>query len=121
MIINYDKTRILPNFVKILCHSHDAWIVGSGAAYLLDVKIDVPADWDVIVPFSQWNNLAFSIPPNSRTNSNGGVEINTTDGYEIDFWPGELGWYFGQLQKFPAYAVHLKTHTFCHIERGYHK
>jgi len=77
----------LPKIVIALTHNHDAWIVGSAA----DPDNKTPRDYDVQVPFSEWGKAAHLIPAHSRVNTFGGWKC-TSEGVEIDVWPGELGW-----------------------------
>lgn len=74
----------LPDIVSKLCYGHDAWIVG-GAVYQ-----DDPKDWDVVVPYSEWNEAAMLIPPNATANSFGGFEFKM-NGILFDVWPDEIG------------------------------
>ena len=76
-------SRDLPELVAKLCYSCDGFIVGGGAVQ------DDPRDYDVVIPFSEWNNAAMLIPETARPNSFGGWECKS-EGYQVDVWPAEL-------------------------------
>lgn len=82
-MLNYNKIAKLPALVRSFCFSNEAWIVGSAALYLLDLKDDHPRDFDLLIPFYQWGVACRSIPENSPTNSHGGVKL-ISDGCAID-------------------------------------
>lgn len=64
---------------------YDAWIVGSAA----DPSVAKPHDYDVIVSWSQWAQVATLIPLSARPNSFGGW-VCMEDEIRIDVWPGDL-------------------------------
>lgn len=64
----------------------DAWIVGSGAKPIPDV----PRDWDVAVPFFEWNRAAAMIPADAKPNSFGGWKFEE-GGCVVDVWPDDIG------------------------------
>jgi len=109
--ISYRRMADLPTLIRALCYAHDAWVVGSGAAYLLNLKNDAPRDWDILVPFWTWGIACKLIPQGSVTNSHGGIKL-ISDGIEVDVWAGDVGWFLGQVPKLPAYAVHPRTMRF---------
>jgi len=80
-------TTPYPKLVAALTHMHDAWVVGSAA----DPGNESIRDWDILVPFSKWNEAAQLIPSDAKLNTFGGWKIKLLDGTEIDVWPGELG------------------------------
>lgn len=77
----------LPKLVLALTHAHDAWIVGSGA----DPNNTEPRDYDVIVPYSEWQKACMLIPMDAKPNHFGGWKC-ISEGKEIDVWCGDLGW-----------------------------
>lgn len=94
-----------PKLVAALTYMHDAWVVGSAA----DPGNTVPRDWDIIVPFSQWNSACQLIPSDAKVNTFGGWKVKAAEGVEIDVWPGELG---SLMQNAKAkYAWHVRTDT----------
>jgi hypothetical protein len=74
-----------PKLVCALCYGHDAWVVGGAA------RDNDPRDWDILVPFSQWQSAAFLIPSDAKPNSFGGFKCSTPEGVEVDVWPGDIG------------------------------
>lgn len=61
------------------------WIVGSAA----DPFNHKPRDWDLMVPFHRWNEVAPMIPKDAIPNTFGGWKF-TVDDVEIDIWPEDL-------------------------------
>lgn len=122
MKINYARVAALPLPVRAFCYSNDGWVVGSGAAYLLDLKEDLPRDWDVLVPLSEWPRACKSIPAGSETNSHGGVKV-VIEEYPprliMDVWGDDLARFLVQIpaSMLPAYAVHPRTMTFLQVEQ----
>jgi len=100
-----------PKLVAALSHMHDAWVVGSAA----DPNNKVPRDWDVMVPFSQWNAAAQLIPSDASVNTFGGWKVKTANGDEIDVWPGELGTLMQNARA--KYAWHIRTNTRLLVQR----
>lgn len=76
-----------PKLVLALTYSHDAWVVGSGA----DPDHENPRDWDIIVPYSEWQKACSLIPMDAVPNHFGGWKC-ISEGVEVDVWPGDLGW-----------------------------
>lgn len=115
-ILDYNKVAGLPALIRSFCFSHEAWIVGSAANWLLGLRFDEPRDYDLLIPFYQWGSACRSIPEGSPTNSHGGVKISS-DGIALDVWCGDIGWFLGQVPSVPAYAVNPKTMTFLKAAR----
>lgn len=111
MPLNYNKVAALPSLIRGFCHSHDGWIVGSGALYLLDLKSEFPRDWDVLIPLWTWGIACKTIPEGTPTNSHGGIKIKEGE-LSVDVWAGDIGWFLAQVPSHPAYAVHPKSLTF---------
>ena len=91
-----------PKLVLALTHCHDAWIVGSGA----DPNNKEPRDYDILVPYSQWQKASSLIPMDAKVNTFGGFKC-ISDGIEIDVWAGDIGW----LMQRPGctYVLHLAS------------
>lgn len=87
--LTYETKYALPRIAIKLCHLHEAWVVGSAA----DPSKDPAAcrDVDVIVPFSHWPAAALLIPADAKPTMFGGWKF-TSDGREVDVWPGDLAW-----------------------------
>jgi hypothetical protein len=111
LALNYHKIAALPTIVRSFCYSHDAWIVGSGAEYLLDIKELAPRDWDLLIPFWCWGTACKTVPAGTPTNSHGGIKL-TENGLSIDLWAGDIGWFLSQVPTYPAYATYPKSPTF---------
>jgi len=75
--------RKLPKLVNKFCYGHNAWIVGGAAIE------DNPKDYDVAIPFSEWQLASMLIPENAKPNSFGGWKF-TSEGESVDVWPCEL-------------------------------
>jgi len=106
-MVNYDKISQLPALVRSFCFNNDGWIVGSGAAFLLDLA-EEPRDWDVLIPFWSWGTACLTIPKGTPSNSFGGMKLDA-GGVSIDVWAGDVGWFLAQVPKYPAYGVHPKS------------
>lgn len=76
--------RFLPELVCKLCYAHGGWIVGGGAVQ------DSPKDYDIAVPFGQWQAAAMLIPREARPNPFGGWKV-ASEGIDVDVWPCEVG------------------------------
>lgn len=76
-----------PKLVLALSHSHDGWIVGTGA----DPSVDNPRDYDIIIPYSEWQKASSLIPLDAKPNHFGGWKC-MSEGVEVDVWPGDIGW-----------------------------
>lgn len=96
--------KIIPKLVLDLTEACEAWIVGSAA----DPTNKNPRDWDVCVPFSQWDRAALFIPPDAKPNSFGGWKC-VSEGKEVDVWPGELGRLMASYVT--KWVYHPKTNT----------
>lgn len=106
--IHYELLRRLPDLVRTLCYTYDAWIVGGAAKYMCGQTSNV-RDWDVIVPPHQWPEACKVLPYGSRVNTHGGVKA-TVGGYEIDVWAEDLGSYFKTVNSsFDSIAVSPRT------------
>lgn len=83
--------RQLPIFVKQICLSYDAYIVGSGAAYISGEEgIKANNDWDIIIDPLDWDKfLPFMLDKQFKLNSWGGFKL-LSEGKEIDIWPASL-------------------------------
>lgn len=81
-------SRCLPPLVAQLCELHSAWVVGSAADETMDLS--VVRDFDVMVPFTAWQQAAALVPKNARPNTFGGWKCKSA-GRVVDVWPGELG------------------------------
>lgn len=91
-----------PKLVLALTHAHDAWIVGSGA----DPDNEIPRDYDVVVPFSNWQEASMLIPMDAAPNHFGGWKC-MSEQVEVDVWPGDIGWIMQRPQM--KYIYHLKS------------
>lgn len=97
--------RQTPPLVSQLTRLHDAWIVGSAAKKETDLS--AVRDWDVLVPFTHWQQAAALIPKDAKPNTFGGWKC-TSGGAVIDVFPGDLG----ELMAAPCkYAWHPKSGT----------
>ncbi len=61
------------------------WIVGSGA----NPDTDKPNDWDIMVPYRLWPQVAAIIPSEAKPNRFGGWKYQAKE-TEIDVWPDDL-------------------------------
>lgn len=121
MKLNYHRIAALPALIRTFCYSHEGWIVGSAATYLLDFDNPTPPrDFDILIPFYTWGLACRCIPEGTPTNSFGGLKV-VSDGCTIDVWAGDIGWFLAQVPKVPAYAVHPKSFSFLTVDRGCEK
>lgn len=94
-VIPYDKVNKTPREVRVFAMS--GWIVGGGARYLLDIDTDPPKDWDILIPWPEWNYIRGLIPEGAKANRFGGFKF--TDGeYVLDVWPDDLGQFLRGLE-----------------------
>jgi len=77
------KTKFLPTLVRQLGLYCDAWLVGGS------VDDDNPKDYDVVVPYSQWNKACMLLPKEVKFNTFGGIKC-VSDGFSIDVWIDDL-------------------------------
>jgi len=92
--------------------SHNGWIVGGGAKYMLGLTNEQPKDWDILIPLENWNEACKVAPKNSPTNSWGGIKL-ISGLLQVDIWGDSLSHFIVTNDLFPAYAVSLKG--FVHI------
>jgi hypothetical protein len=78
-------SSLLPKLVLDLTAAHGGWIVGSAA----DPEVTNPRDYDVAVPFSEWQKACMLIPVDAKRNHFGGWKC-MSEGKEVDVWPAEL-------------------------------
>lgn len=96
--------RKLPTLVLKLTHGHEAWVVGSAAAPGADLA--TVRDFDVLVPYGEWQRAALLLPSDAKPNSFGGWKCQS-EGREVDVWPGDLGWLL--TNKASQWAWHART------------
>jgi hypothetical protein len=95
----------IPKLVSDLSYYHEAWIVGSAA----NPENTEPRDYDVLVPFSKWQEASSLIPPGAKPNHFGGWKC-ISEGVEVDVFPGELTWLlkYPQTQWIYNYATNIR-------------
>lgn len=108
----YSRLQDLPSFVRNLVYNHDGWIVGSGARYLLGLTNSklTPKDYDVLIPFHCWGDVALTIPRGTPSNSFGGFKV-TIEGKTTDVWCGDIGWFLSHSTINNDLALHIRTKT----------
>lgn len=101
----------LPRMVTKLTAIHDAWIVGSAAA----PDVEKPRDYDIVVPFHKWNEVAQLIPIDAKPNTFGGWKFKDEGDTEVDVWPDDLGRVMtagmAQYAWQPRYRIRLKKES----------
>lgn len=120
-IFNYNKLKLVPDIVRVLCFSYNSWIVGGAAEFMCD-KVDSVKDWDIIVPISNWQKASRILPYGCKTNTFGGIKIESGQ-TQIDVWASDVGYYFqsaimmGYISN-PMIAVSPRTKQvcLCHID-----
>jgi len=95
----------LPNIVKTTLSISDGWLVGSAAEQLLFHSEKPPRDYDIIVPFNNWQKTILSLRTFPHAlNSFGGMkfksDFNSSETVEIDLWPQELSNFLNNAHKF---------------------
>lgn len=81
--------RQLPVDIRSILILSDGWLVGSTIDNLLSDKeaADYVPDYDIIVPFSKWEDTVVALKHNPFTlNTYGGFKFNIK-GLEVDIWP----------------------------------
>lgn len=108
-----EKTIPLPTYVNTFCHAYEAWVVGGAAT---PNPSTAPKDYDIVVPFQLWHACTPSIPADAKRNSFGGFKFTPpgTD-YEVDLWPGDVGWVLCRPKC--KFAYHPLTGTL--LEKSY--
>ena len=117
--ILYPRIGLLPAAARAFVHTHDGWVVGSAAKYLLGLVDGTPKDIDILVPFYEWGRACLVIPKGTPSNSFGGFKLEKQQVYyqdanyvfDIDVWAGDIGWFLANSKLFEGYAVQLKTQT----------
>lgn len=94
----------MPSLVCKLTYAHEAWIIGSAAKP--DCDHTTVRDYDILVPFSNWQKAAMLIPDNAVPNTFGGWKCQS-EGREVDVFPGELSWLF--TNDLAKYAFHPRS------------
>lgn len=89
--------RRLPELVRLLAFAADATIVGSAAKYMVDgvPGTSEPRDWDLIVPYQDWQRVALTLHHSTRMNLNsfGGIHAIWEENgqqHELDVWPSSI-------------------------------
>lgn len=93
-----------PKLVLDLSFIANAWIVGSAA----DPSNTNARDFDMVVPYSQWQNACMLIPSDAKPNHFGGWKC-ISEGVEVDVWPGELS--FVMAHGYSTYCLNLKNNV----------
>ena len=89
-----------PKLVLAMTHAHNAWLVGSAA----NPENNNPRDYDVVVPYSEWQKACMLIPSDAKPNHFGGWKC-ISEGKEVDIWPGDVAWLMQRPQT--TYVWHL--------------
>lgn len=110
-----DRLWDVPDDVKELLKT-GAWLVGSGATYLVGLTDREPNDWDVLVPYELWPSVRQFIPKGAQANRFAGFKVKVSDPEDLvnttmDVWPDDLGRYATQVpkDKLPQHCVHLNS------------
>lgn len=101
------KTKFLPTLVRQLGLYCDAWLVGGA------VDEVTPKDYDVVIPYSQWNNACMFLPKQIEFNTYGGIKC-VSDGFSIDVWTDDLS-----LFKSNSFSVAMHINSGNIIERRF--
>lgn len=88
----------LPDLVITLLVNHQGWLVGTGAAWLVEDTDELPSDFDVIIPPTEWCEAMRVIHHATdslvvRFNKFGGLKVlGKYSGLkgDIDVWPSTL-------------------------------
>ena len=99
-------SHVLPALVSKIVFAHEAWIVGSAAKPSVDFK--KVRDYDVLVPYSHWQQACMLIPSDAKPNTFGGFKF-MSEGREVDCWPGDLGWLM--VNSCSKWAWHPRTNA----------
>lgn len=105
-----DWYGLLPQQVRTILIDCNAWVVGSGALWVLGEKPDKPRDLDIVVPPINWLRACRVIGADVHTtfNTYGGCKcifqspISPTEGIvdvSVDIWPAHLEEYFSITPK----------------------
>lgn len=90
---------MLPGLVYRMC-VHGGLLAGSFAKYLAGDLPEgkQPNDYDVLVPYADWQKIALIIPEDAKPNKFGGWSF--ADGHKnlIDCWPGDVGQYLRECK-----------------------
>ena len=105
--VSWSRVKMLPRMARMLCFGHDGWVVGSGAAFLLNLREELPEDWDILIPLHVWPFTQRVIPIGTPANGAGGFKIDKT----IDVWTDDIGRFMANAPSHPQYAVQPLTHS----------
>lgn len=102
---------LLPRLVCKLSTKFGAWVVGSAA----NPNTEKPRDFDVVVPWDQWNLASTLIPPDATPNAFGGWKCKSGNN-TIDVWPGDIAVALTHHRSTHAYQPHLGIRLYVHHE-----
>lgn len=118
-MIIYERVHQLPPIVRSFLFSHEGWIVGSTAQWLLGEKEEDPRDYDVLIPSWEWGKASMSIPPGTPANANGGFKMTLEDGKRLDVWTGDIGWFLAQVpDEYARVSIQPITRSILRLEKG---
>lgn len=86
----------LPIPIRTVLLDCQAWVVGSGALWVLGERNDRPRDLDIVVPPPFWMaacRALNAINPGVHLNTFGGFKLKSDENY-FDVWPMHLEEYF---------------------------
>ena len=106
------KIKDLPTLIRVWATNNNIWVVGGAAD--INATVETVEDIDILVPFHNWHSLAPYIPKDAQPNSFGGWKF-TTEGIEVDIWPGDIG--FLLTSPLTKYVWHPAT-NFRYIKCG---
>lgn len=81
--------HVIPALAAKILYGHEAWMVGSAA--VPDCDFTTVRDFDIVVPFSHWQQASLLIPADAWPNTFGGWKF-LSETKEVDVWPGDLAW-----------------------------
>lgn len=91
-----------------MVYTHDGWIVGGAAKFMVGLTDKKPRDIDILIPFYEWGKASLVIPRGSMANSLGGFKVNVED-IEVDVWAGDIGWFLCHTSLVDDIAVNIKN------------
>lgn len=102
-----EKGMMLPRIVYLMS-VHGGLITGSQAKRMAGENIESDSsDWDVLVPFQNWQTIAMLIPSDAKPNKFGGWRFEDDKGVEIDVWPGDPMTYLRECKTKYGGAVYV--------------
>lgn len=110
MNILHSRIQNFQPLVRSLIYTHDGWIVGGAAKFIVGLTDEDPRDIDILIPFYEWGKASRIIPRGSPANSFGGFKVKCGD-VDVDVWAGDIGWFMCHTSLIDDIALNVNSRT----------